>query len=375
MKAGIITYHNAINYGAALQALALQESICEIGVEAEIINYTPKDVFANYKPLSFRKLYIYSKNSLLLALRTFVSDLIYFGLIKKKNTAFDKFGNKYFKYSGKAHLNLETLKEALPEYDVCFAGSDQIWNPDITYGFDSAYFLNFGKENMIRASYAASIGRDSFSKNEQDELSRYLKGFDFISTREKTACDVISDLTDKPVSVDLDPTLLIPAEKWTEILSIDNNKGGYIFVYTLYPNPELDTFVEKLSKLKDLQVITVNRRKIYSAEKESFPNADPEKFVELIANADYVVTNSFHGTAFSVNFSKNFITFMGNRRNSRMTDLLGTLGISERVVAEYSDELLDMPDIDYISVQNILAAEREKSKSYIKSVLERAEKT
>jgi hypothetical protein len=95
--------------------------------------------------------------------------------------------------------------------------------------------------------------------------------------------------------------------------------------------------------------------------------------VELFANADFVVTNSFHGTAFSVNFSRNFVTFMGQSRNSRMTDLLTALGIPERAVTGYSDELLAMPDIDYAWVQAKLDTEREHSLSYIKTVLERAE--
>lgn len=374
MKVGIITFHNVINYGASLQALALQESICKKAKEVSIVNYTPKDVFVPYKPFSLTKIKRYAKISLKLSIKSIASDIRHFWFIRKKNKAFDKFGKKYFNYSGEACQTLDKLKKVLPDYDVCFAGSDQIWNPDITCGFDSAYFLDFGKKDMVRASYAASIGRDNFNLNEKQELSEYLKRFDYISTREKAAENILETLTEKPIDVVLDPTLLLNANDWCKLLSIPSQNKGYIFVYTLYSNPKLDQFVEKLSKLKNLPVVTMKPRRVYSKETERHPLADPREFVSLIANAQYVVTNSFHGTAFSVNFSKNFITFTSEKRNARITDLLKTLGISERAVADYKDELLDMEDIDYEKVQNKLNDERKKSEEYIDLVLERTGK-
>lgn len=373
MKAGIITYHNVINYGAALQALATQETLTRCGCQAEIINYTPSDVFDVYRSFSVGRFRRCCKKSLKFALRDVASNLKNYPAVHKKRSGFAGFGRKYFHYSGKPCANYEKLKKRLPEYDLCFTGSDQVWNPDITYGFDPAYFLDFGKKNMVRASYAASIGRERFSKEEQKTLSDYLQKLDYISARERTGAEVLSAVTDKPVNVVLDPTLLLNAKQWKELLSIKAEKGGYILVYTLYPNPQLDRFVEKLSKEKNLPVVTLGSKKRYFANGKTFPCADPQKFVELFANADFVVTNSFHGTAFSVNFSRNFMTFMGQSRNSRMTDLLTALGIPERAVTGYSDELLAMPDIDYAWVQAKLDTEREHSLSYIKTVLERAE--
>lgn len=374
MKIGIITFHNVINYGATLQALALQESIRKKSQDVSIINYTPIDVFSAYKPFSLIKNKRYAKNSLKRAVKSVASDARHFWFISKRNKTFNEFGKKYFNYSGEACQSLDKLKKSLPDYDVCFAGSDQIWNPDITYGFDSAYFLDFGKKNMVRASYAASIGRETFNSKEKQVLCEYLNEFDYISLRERTAQNLLNTLTDKPIEVVLDPTLLLNANDWRRLFSIQPQSKEYIFVYTLYPNPKLNLFVEKLSKLKNLPVVTINRKPVYSNEVERYPLADPCEFVSLIANAQYVVTNSFHGTAFSVNFSKNFITFTGERRNSRITDLLKILGISERAVADFSDELLDMDDIDYEKVQSKLNEERNKSEEYIDSVLERAGK-
>ncbi|MBO5090565.1 MAG: polysaccharide pyruvyl transferase family protein [Clostridia bacterium] len=372
MKVGIITYHNAINYGAALQALATQETVKGLGANAEIINYTPKVISDVYKPFVFSKYGRTFKRSIIEGVRSVLSDVYYFPFITRKNNAFKKFGDEFFDYSGKAFEKLETERESFKKYDVCFAGSDQIWNPDITMGFDPAYFLDFGKEDMVRAAYAASIGRDSFSEEEEQELTAYLEKFDFISSREATGAGVLRGMTDKTVETVLDPTLLLNSNTWEKVLNIKSGKGGYIFAYTLFQNEKLNEFVEKLSKEKNLPVVTINRRKIYSAEKQSFAGCDPKKFVELIANADYIVTNSFHGTAFSVNFSKNFITFKNSARNSRITDMLSMLGIIDRAVFDADAEMLKMPEIDYSSVQEKLQHEREMSINYIKTVLERA---
>ncbi len=375
MKIGVITFHNVTNYGAMLQALASQENLKKMGYDAEIIDYTPADVISIYQPFSFYKYKKWWNKSKPLALRAVVSDLVYFKSINKKNKAFSDFGSRYYNLSPKNYKKQEELKKDALEYDVCITGSDQVWNPDITYGFDSAYFLDFGKKNMVRASYAASIGRDSYSEEEQEQLKGLLKSFDSISMREETAAEIIAPFSPVEPCVAIDPTLLLSAQDWKKLFNIsDEPKEEYIFVYTLMDNPELNKYVEMLSEKTGLPVKTINKRKVYKNETKSFPGADPEKFVGLIANARYVVTNSFHGTAFSVNLSKDFITFKSSRRNSRITDLLGKLGISERAVAQCEDKLLDLPQINYDDVQEKLQNERDKANEYIKSVIEKAKR-
>lgn len=370
MKVGIITYHNVINYGALLQALALQQAVMDNGAVVSIINYTPKDVFSTYKILSSMRIKRCWNISPFLALKSIASDLKNIVYLTRKNKAFLDFGKKYFNYSGCEFFDIKNPKGNTLDFDVCFAGSDQIWNPDITYGFDDAYFLEFGSQKMIRASYAASIGRDSFSDEEKKQLKQLLSVFDYISVREKSAKTVLDGVTDKNIETVLDPTLLLNAEKWRNILSVKDGDKKYIFVYTLYQNKELDQYVEELSKRTGLPVVTITRRKLYSNQNEVFPCADPKQFVELVSGAEYVVTNSFHGTAFSVNFSKKFVTFKGEKRNSRITDLLATLGIPERAVSSYNEELFKLPEIDYKTVHRNLEAKRKESFAYINKVLE-----
>lgn len=191
MKAGIITFHNVINYGAVLQALALQETLINMGVDARIINYTPDDVVSIYKPFCLEKYRRQMRKSVKIAVRSLVSDIRHFRFLNKKNKAFESFGEKHYKLSGKPCRTLEKLQSENLSFDACFAGSDQIWNPEITCGFDPAYFLDFGDKSMIRASYAASIGKASFTAKEQTRLKELLSDFDSISMREATAAKLV----------------------------------------------------------------------------------------------------------------------------------------------------------------------------------------
>lgn len=372
MKIGIITYHNVINYGAVLQALALQKVLYDKGNDTKIINYTPDDVFLPYKPLSLKRFFKCLKKSVFLAVRNTASDIKNIGYQKKKNKLFAEFCDKYLHLSGTSFKSIKDFKDDC--FDVCFTGSDQVWNPDITQGFDPMYFLKFGKDSMIRASYAASVGRDKFSDTESEQLKTLLSDFDYISVREKSVCSMMEGIIGYSPQNVLDPTLLIDKKGWEDVLSLEKTNKKYIFVYTLYPNSELDKFVEKLSNEKNLPVITITKRKLYTKQTEALPYTNPKKFAELVANAEYVVTNSFHGTAFSVNFSRNFYTFTGTSRNSRILDLLDTLGISERAVSKYSEDLLNISDINYDDVQKKLFEERNKSLEYINMVLESAKK-
>lgn len=370
MKAGIITFHNVINYGATLQALALQKTIEKFDVSTEIIDYSNKKVTSIYKPFSFYKLKKAFRKSVKYGLKTILSDGYHFLHINKKNKAFSAFCKKYYNLSNRKYKTLYDVQNYCTNYDICFAGSDQIWNPDITQGFDSAYFLDFGSKEMKRVSYAASIGRDTFSKEEANAFKKLISNFDKISVREKTATNIVSQMVNKNVETVLDPTLLLSAEEWSQLLNIKKTNEKYIFVYELYNNPQLNLMVEELSKKTGLPVITLTKKRKFLNELKRFSCADPAKFVELIANAEYVVTNSFHGTAFSINFSKQFFTFLGESRNSRILDLFESLGIEKhRANKEYNEELLSLSCIDYKGIQERLNEIKTLSKEYVKSAL------
>ena len=374
MKVGIVTFHTAINYGAVLQALALQETLSSLSDSVEIVNYESDEVVAIYHPFSLRKYKRLFRNSVRGVVRSLASDLLHGWRVMRKNRNFQKFFKAHYRMSEVSYRAPVELSEATVKYDACFAGSDQIWNPDITRGFDSVYFLNFGHKNMIRASYAASIGRDSFSEEESAILKQELERFDAISLRERSAVDVVAPLCAVAPVISLDPTLLLTAEQWNRKLKKGSpQKGRYIFVYELYQNPELKKIAEAVSKKHKLPIVTVNMKKTYEGEVAAYGTAGPEDWVALLAGADFVVTNSFHGTAFSINFSKQFVTVLGKKRNSRVLDLLSSLGIKNRAVFNYDDLEFENPPIDYMAVQERLNEARARSKAYIQGVLERKE--
>lgn len=373
MRIGIITFHNVINYGAALQALATQTVLTNIGHEASIINYTPDHICCIYKPFSLAKYRLHAKNSLSVLARSIASDLRHFRRINKKRARFNAFFKKYYNLDFTQKKTLATLEKALPQYDACITGSDQVWNPDITGGFDPAYFLRFGDEKMIRLSYAASIGRDNYTEKEYEELSSLVRGLDAVSVREESAEKLLRDKIGLDSETVLDPTLILTANEWIDLVGDEDTVGQpYIFVYTLYPNAELDKYVEHLSREKNLPVVTINPRSSYYNELTPRSYADPADFVRLIRGASYVVTNSFHGTAFSVNFSKNVTTFKGGARNSRITDLLSKLGLGDRAVSTYEEALRNSTDIEaYPEAQKRLSEAREHSISFINKALRR----
>lgn len=369
MKIGIITFHKPINFGACLQALAMQEVLQPLGDRVELIDYIPNDVLATYKPLSLFKYRNVAKRSTKEAVFSLLSDVKNFSYICKKRKVFRDFFHQYYQLSAKSYKEGKLEQQPL-DYDLCFAGSDQIWNPDITFGFDAAFFLKFGSERMVRAAYAASVGKETFSDAEKAELKELTKQFDSIAMREKTGAALLQEVIQRKVENVLDPTLLLPGKAWREMLKNSTQPSGkYIFVYALYQNPEMTQLIEALNKKTGLPIVTISKRSVYQNELARFPLAGPAQFVSLIDHAEFVVTNSFHGTAFSLNFSKQFICVMGGGRNSRMIDLLTKLSIADRAVTKYDEKLLSMMPIDYTCVQEKLEDERKTSLAYIQAVV------
>jgi len=366
MKIGIITFHRTTNYGACLQALATQTVLNELGNESFLVDYNPDSIALTYAHFSLKKYCAFIRQPGTM-LRLIASDIRYARINKQLDDAFEAFYKKYYKLSPLRYRTYKSLKENPPQSDACITGSDQVWNPDITKGFDKAFFLDFGNPSMRRISYAASLGKERFAENEQREISLLLKPFNKISVREATGADMLQAGIEKKVTICPDPTLLLNAEQWCDLFDIKRKIGEYIFVYSLYQNPNLDKVVLELQRQTDLPILRIGNRSVYENEK-TVQIADPRCYVELIANAKYVVTNSFHGTAFSINFSKTFWCILGKSRNARMLNLLEKVGLSSR--ASHSFNSVDPSEIDYTNAQKRLDAYREVGRKFLKEGLE-----
>lgn len=369
MKIGIITTQYASNYGALLQAYALQTYIRdEMNYSVETIDYHPKH-YKNYWK-------IFSNNSSYKAILLNIILGVHFRWVKKKKRRFQEchlFKERYIKCS-KPFYSKEELEQEKCPYDVCICGSDQIWNVSRHSVPDSVWFLSVKGtwENVKKISYAPSIA-DKISSDKEKILKEYLCDFQAISVREDVDVEQLGKIINKEVVHVCDPIFLLDVKKWESILVPQNALSNYICCYFLNPNDEAVLAVKKIKNLTGLPVIYVNvndLNKIPSCK--DVRDAGPLDFIGYIKNARYVVTNSFHCTAFSVLFNKDFYVIKKKTANARMSSLLRKVGLEDRIIGK--DEIIKLNSkmlcIDYSEPNQKLEAFIDKSKDYLQKALE-----
>lgn len=366
MKVGIITFSSAHNYGAMLQAYALQTAIEKMGFQVEIINFRPKVIDNVYNPFRHRRkglfdLRFYKKKAGL--------HLKYRYKIKKWEN-FENFMKNNLNVT-KSFKTFYNLKSADLDYDFYISGSDQIWNPEITKGLNPAYFLKFAPEKSKKITYAVSTGMNHVDTYDIPLFEHYLKNIDNISVREKSSVDSLSKCTDKSIDVVIDPTLLLERKNYDKIKKDDEFKNkDYIFVYALEYNEELIQMAEKISKKEKLPIIFNRPYKKFSNQMKSVPYIGPNEFLGAISNAKYVVTNSYHGVIFSIIYNKKFLSIPNTKTPSRMLELLNSLNLNQ-VLFKKSSDLKSISDlkIDYEDVENRLNDLKKKSLSFLEKSL------
>lgn len=340
MKVGIITFHNAHNFGASLQTWALQKVLQKTGFDASIIHYHPDIIDDLYNPykVSNPNFIKSSLQKLRLKVRPVGRERI---LRYKRYTDFI---TENFRLIGD-FKNYEELSNANLDLDAYITGSDQVWNCDHTNGFDPAYFLEFAPETAIKLSYAASIGKNHIAPEFIEKYKKSLESFDAISIREESTKELVSTLTTLPVNVVLDPTLLLDKDAYDEIKSFPDPGEKYILVYMMEHNKELIQFADKLSVALGRPIIQRRPFKHFKNELKSCFTCTPGEFLGLIEHADYVITNSFHGTVFSLIYQKPFVSMLHSDTGARTADLLKSLGEEQHLL--YSvDEFRDMKQFE-----------------------------
>ena len=190
------------------------------------------------------------------------------------------------------------------DYDIVITGSDQVWNYNLT-GKDWLFFLDYDKGNAKKVSYAASFGLSELDEEVKDKIAGFINDIDYLSVREKTAANIISEICNKNAFVAVDPTLLLTKEQWSNFSNTKKSEGGYIFVYTLFNSDKIWEHAYKLSEKTGLPIKTISYSKLHKKNAIYDFTAGPDDWVNYMLGADYVVTNSFHGVAFSINFNKN----------------------------------------------------------------------
>ena len=355
MKVGVVTFHSAHNYGASLQAWALQKVLKNLGTEPGIIHYHPDVIDRLYIPPKQNTIKKKAKYILKKQYRKRVNDQVY------KYHKYNKFIRDNFNLIGD-YTKYEELERANLKLDAYITGSDQVWNSDHTNGFDPAYMLDFAEEGSLKISYAASVGREYILPQYREQFKESLKTYTSISVREFSAKPAITALTDKPVQVVLDPTLLLDRKDYEELKVPGKIKQRYIFVYMMEANKELVKFANKLSVAMGLPIIQRKPGKIFRNELASYYTDDAGEFLGEIENAEYVITNSFHATVFSLIYEKPFVSMLHTSTGSRTSDLLKSVGQESHIVYE-PDEFHDMKQFEIKDKEQLRSRIKELQKS------------
>lgn len=361
-KCGIMTFNQAINYGAVFQMLALQKTIERLGVECEIINYQ-SDFMNN----------LYRKRTLTdwFNLKTLYHTLFSNSYIRYNLTGFEDFICKNIKMSSKTYSAFE-LKDANDIYDIFISGSDQVFNVYCS-NYDYNYMLGFVDDDSKKFSYAASLGLNSIPNELRQKYIEILSGFQKISIREKTGAIVLNELLGVNCQVNLDPTLLLSKNEWSSFSVSKENGKPYILVYVLSEDKALFDFARNLAKMNNCDLYYINDRLFEPFGMKRKRNVDPDEWLSLFENAMAIVTNSFHGVAFSIIFSKRFFPFLLNKNtrvNSRISDLLSLTSLDDLLFYHSDVKMLDDYIFDYHTAHNVINYEKKKSVEYLRSIFE-----
>lgn len=358
MRIGILTFHCAHNYGAVLQCYALQEVLKGMGHAVEVIDYRPIYLTRAYKIISLHRIFSYNP---LRFVKRFISECLSLPKRVKRFRKFDAFMNEYY--------NLSSRREISSDYDVYIMGSDQIWNPKITKGFDGYYFgyFPFSKGERKYVAYAASMETDHLSESAKEYLRKALNNFDAIGVREIQLADLLRPLTDKDVQVVLDPTLLVTPSFWNRFVGKRPLEEKYVLVYQARGMSRITrNIANHIANQLGALVVTVSGQ-TYSRSKWMLHTESPLDFVNWFRYADCVVSSSFHGTAFSIIFNKPFYSVRSGRGDTRENSLLRRFDLRDRLID--MDSLPIFREIDYKYVNDRLEKYRKESLCFLRSIL------
>ncbi|MFR7994688.1 MAG: polysaccharide pyruvyl transferase family protein [Clostridium sp.] len=365
MKICTITCHDVYNHGASLQAYALMTYLKKCGNYVKIIDYKP-DYLSNHYKLSIIANPKWEKNIL--------TKIIYLTLkfprrlidLRRKR-AFDKFTNKYLQLTDRRFTSNNDIRKNLPQADIYICGSDQIWNSLHKNGRDPAFYLDFVPDSKIKASYAASIATDSIANEYKKMVKSKVERLDAVGIREKSGVKIIKELgIEKAVQV-MDPVFLLSADEWNEI-GIETFNDDYILVYDFDKSSLIQKIALDIAKEKSYKIYTINSDNHKYSDK-SFRFSSPEKFVSLVRDAKFVVSNSFHAVVLSLIYNKQFAIINRTEAiNTRMRDLLEDMNLKDRLVNEEYKLNDILATIDYTKVNKILEIKIEESKKYLENL-------
>ena len=356
MKILTITFHRSKNYGAVLQAYALQRALVQCGYETAIVDYS--------RVIDPKKCRSLTGKLKLFAIK--LLDVLRRSDRRRFVKRFEQFVTERLALTEK-YDNYESLEIAPPKADMYLIGSDQVWN--ITYRYRPEFFADFAPIGVKVASYAASIARYNYTEEQMSHFAQGIKGITPVSVREKSGKKFLKEKFGIDSEVHLDPVFLLSAEEWRAIAKHPSISEKYILCYALTASKKMETVAKNLKRLTGYKIVSI------SASSHSFLNGDinifdagPEEFLGYIDNAELVLTTSFHGTAFSVVFEKNFYNFTSDYYASRTTDLLELFSLTNRICVDANS--VSCESIDYSVARKIKEKKISNAYRYLESLKE-----
>ena len=363
MKICLVTLHSTTNYGGILQCYANQKILENFG-DVKILNYRNK---------------FFKKQTQLVRFGMQPRDIL--RIAKDLCRLYSRYRtiNKFQEFIN-SRLNLHAfndsqLSDLVDEFDVFIVGSDQVWNPKILgekNEFDDIYLLNFVKDKR-KVSYASSIG--SYEVSNGDKLISALSSFNYLSLREKDSANSISKILDREVSHVLDPSLLYDKKDWTSMLNLsssNNNNNKYIFLYAIKKDKIFVEAVNSFSEKLGIDVIIVDQDPFIGFNvTRHYKSASPKLFLSLLLNAELIITNTFHGTSFAVNFEKSFYTITPPSSPNRIISFLSSVGLSDRLISNKNqlNKIYHDQQQDFTEARQKLAKLRNLSLEYLNRAL------
>jgi polysaccharide pyruvyl transferase WcaK-like protein len=359
MKIGILTYHRAHNYGAMLQAYALRTYLHNQGHDVEFIDYWPDShnkQYTLFKPIRGKSLYFKILN--------IISDSV---TLIRRTIRMNKFNNFRKKHLGiNDSIKYTTNKEPIIErYDCVVVGSDQIWRTQEYegkhVGIDPMYLCTNIPNTTRCISYAASMGIISLTSADEHVIRTSLKNFNTILVRENSLKQLVESLG-YSAHVVLDPTLLLTKQQWNQLIpSHRYSQKPYVLFYELMPSQEALAFAKKKALSLNCELLIMDSIIHTLPRKNHISYASPIEFMHAIRDAEFVIATSFHGTAFSIIFEKQFITIGLKKNADRVKTLLQQVGITE----QYQDQPIETSKINYKEVNTTLQTIRQHSQQLL----------
>lgn len=363
-KVEILTIHFGINHGSVLQCLALSRTLERLGADVEVIDYVParyrmwENVKIKYpdKPLPWKLAFLLASSLIRLPQKA-----VFY---------------RYLRRALKLTMRFSTegdLAANPPIADLYLVGSDQVWNSTYNGAADGSYLLSFLPEGSRRASYAASIGRDDIPETDAERFVRELPGFEGVSVREARAVEIVRRLGIE-CRQDLDPVFLLRSDEWMQFASRRGVGERYVLVYVIAQNySEMVAQAREIADRMEARLYVLSVRPIRSAGVDrNYIFSNPSDFLGLFSRASFVVSNSFHGTAFSIIFHRPFLTY-ATRYNSRIESILELTGLETRLVrGRYEEEQVDGV-VEWSGADQALSDGVEGAKAYLGELLGRCQ--